>query len=754
MKKFGLILVFLGLFLSGCRDKDRFSAIELERKITAFESGSEQFSYEAEVTLDIKSNDFSDTIRETASGKFNQDLTYTEEVIGGVTIISIHTGRDTQIITLDPQDSIGGIQYYSETKITDYEEEMPEPIGVIRVNPKRIKLSKVENNVFTINGSLEDFIGEDLLEQLIQLYESQNIDSEGLKDSKIIVTITFEAEAMSLYYEMTLEIEEFTIDITTNVKTSYTTFNEIDVTDKTKYQVATSTNDIRIDIKDPILFYYHNNGVIGYQAYLEPGKYTYISNEVDEDYPVHLEILSNGNDRRPLYVWDSQGYNTNAFDQFFEVKEAGNYQIFIDYPKRNFEYSTQIIKLDYESDGLNEISYTATTSGEIDYQIEHAYDFISIEVPGTEEAFVRINHDENIRILADIRTIPKQSIGYTNSYVLLNDARVFYIYSTSGAFEGTLDIEILSMSHATTIDDVNINTLTEDFSDPINTSVPQFIKIEIDTFKTVQFEFDEILLEDNQITYQIKNSSGELMALSGNTITLIPGTYFFVSTNSRLMIYRLRMMDVPSDVTIIETTLASYQHLYGDLGEEHLRRGKYLRGTQWIMYHFEITKTTDVAFEDNFNQWLLNEDYEIISIYGLRDRMVYRLNPGHYYAATFFPSDVNEMYLPYDYLMRIYTFTGGKYDDSVNDFELVQLPIHYKLFYQNYQNDYDGFKFVLTERTSITLSNNTTDAILLKDGRLFKRNISIETYILEPGEYTFMCNYNKPTWEASAYKTP
>lgn len=754
MKKFGLILVLLSLFLTGCRDNDRFSAVELDRRITAFESGSEQFSYEVELVIDLTSEKSNETIRETSTGKFSRDLRYIEEVIGGETIVSIRNGRNTQIITLNPRDTMEGIQYYSETKITEYEEEMPAPIRVIRINTSKIKLTKVENNVFTISGSLEDFIGEDILEELVQLYESQNIDSDGLRDTKIIVTITFEEDSMTINYGMTLEVEDIIIDFTMNVETTHTSFDEIDVTDKSKYQIAISTDIIPIDIKDPISFFYHKNGAIGYQAYLEPGKYTYLSNVTDDE-PIHLEILSNEPIRRPLLVWESQGYHVDAFDQFFEVKEAGYYEIIIEYPKRNFLYSTQIVKLDYESDGLKEISYKVTTSGEVDYQIEHEYDFISIEVPGSEEVFVRIKHDENVRILADFRTIPKQSSGWTSSYVILVEARVFYIYSKSGAIEGTLDIEILPMSHANSMDDVNIKTLSEDFSDPVNTSLKQFIKIEIDTLKTVRFEFDEIWLEDNRITYQIKSSSGVPLSLFNHTITLIPGTYYFESTNSIIMIYRVRMIEIPQDVTIIETTLASYPHLYGDLSEEHFRRGKYLRGTQWIMYHFEVTQVTDVAFEDNYNQWLLNENHERISIYGLRAMTSYRLNPGHYYAVTFLPSDIDEMYLPYDYLMRIYTFTGGKYDDSVyNNYETVQLPIHYKLFYQNHQNDYDGFKFVLTERTSITLSNNTNDAILLKDGMLFKRNISIETYILEPGEYTFMCNYTKPTWEASASKTP
>ncbi|MDG0888332.1 hypothetical protein [Paracholeplasma manati] len=753
MKKIGLILAFFSLVLTGCQDKNGFSAAELERQITVFESGSEQFSYEAEFVMEITTDDFNDTIRETSSGKFNHDLSYTEEVIDGETIVSIQNGRDTQIITLDKRDIIEGIQYYSETKITEYEEEIPEPIGVIRINPSKIKLTKIENNVYTISGFLEDFIGEDILEELVQLYESRNIDSDGLKGTKIIVTITFEDDSMTINYDMTLEIEDIVIDFTMSVKTAYTSFEEIDVTDKSKYQIAISTDNIPIDIKDPISYYYHNNGAIGYQAYLEPGKYTYVSNDMNAEQPVHLEILSNGSDRRPLYVWDSEGYNTDAFDRFFEVKETGYYQIIIEYPKRNFLYSTQIIKLDYESDGLDDISYVVTTSGEIDYQIEHAYDFISIEVPGTEEVFVRINHDENIRILADIRTIPTQSIGWTSSYVVLDEARVFYIYSKYGANEGTLDIEVLPMAQASSIDDINIKTLSDVFSDPVNTSLKQFIKIEIDTLKTVRFEFDEILLEENRITYQIKSSSGSPMSLFNHTITFIPGQYYFESTNTTLMIYRVRMTEIPQDVTIIETVLASFPQLYGDLSEEHFKRGKYLRGTQWIMYHFELTQTTDVAFMDDYNQWLLNEEYERINIYGLRDMMTYRLNPGHYYAITFLPSGIDEMYLPYDYLMRIYTFTGGKNDDSVyNNFETIQLPIFYKTFNQNYINDYDGFKFILTERTDVTLSNNTSDAILLKNGALYKRNISIKTYTLEPGEYTFMCNFNKPTWEATAYK--
>lgn len=750
MKQKLVSLVVLVIFvLTGCKSINRFSAVELERKIMDFEQSSEQFSYESSIKITVSNGSREDTQSETLSGRFNRDLTYIEEIVNGGTRITIKKDTFTQVIEMHESNVMDGLQFYTETIIRD---EIDPEIGIVRINPNRVKLTKSKDNVFTITGSLKDFISEQELEELKVLYDSLNLDGDALEDSKIIVTMAFEDSSMVTTFDFELAMDDIKAKVEIRIETNQITFEEINIEDTSKYRLAfKNEGSVSIDINEPILFKYNQYATVKYEAFFEPGKYTYQSNAVEDNLLFYVNIFSDDAHRIPLRVIDEDILDYyNPYYRFFEIKEAGYYPIEIDYTVPNYEYQTQFTKLEYETDGFVEIDYSIQTSQEIEYEIEHIYDFISIEVPGNEETFVRITHDEHVSFLAHKGTIPNQSIGLTSSYVVLKEERVFYMYSKSGATSGTISIEVQPLTQAQSKDDPNIKTLDENFSDPLITSNKQVMKIEIATLNRIQFDFDIIIDSGNPIQYRITNSAGKILYTKNNQITLLPGTYYYESTNySGLLMYRIRLVDLEEDITLIETTLSPYNQLYGDYVEANHRKGKYVRDTEWIMYHFELTKITDVAFEDYNNQWLLNDRFEKVHIDGLFDLMSYRLNPGHYYAATFFPPEMSQANLPLNYTLEIFEFTGGKYDDSVYpNFKTLSIPLYYESFNRNYPNDFDGLNFILTEATTVSLMSSDWGAVLLKNGVTIYNNFETKTVLLQPGVYTFMCKTDDDKWTA------
>jgi len=231
------------------------------------------------------------------------------------------------------------------------------------------------------------------------------------------------------------------------------------------------------------------------------------------------------------------------------------------------------------------------------------------------------------------------------------------------------------------------------------------------------------------------------------SISLMPGNYYFETTNNYKSIYSIRAIvtDVVETVHQIDS-LKSYTQITGSaqLQPQYVGKIKYLG--EFIVYKFTLTETTDVAFYQNNTFEFYDSMNNRIDILNLSDRFVYRLKAGDYFVRVTYPSYYNESHFPVDYTLVLFKFTGGGADTSVYPF-IEEIPLGFQGMTStiDYSGDYDGYNFTLTETTRISIMSSYS-AKLLFNNRIIDYSVDHEEYTLEPGTYTIMCNTYQPTW--------
>jgi len=769
MRRLGVLIILLLFGLSGCKYVvGGVYFVEIEEKLTEFENGSSQFEVVTDLSLNIEYDGNEESINETVTANFQKDPFYAQMTYSDVTTLEYEDNDLVTHVTFDHHNQVNGIQLYEISQYTN--EPISNPLDDLDFDLSKVEIMKISGSHYRIKGNLYDFLPESTLEELETALVQSGLSKDDFEDTEIKMDFIFATGEFKYGLSLHFDIDDIVIDITFDFLFHYDTFVPIDIHDEDLFYPMTCSDETTlIDATKPILFTANEYYISQYNVYLEAGTYGFItSQEGDENNPLYLSISSRENGAEDLKVFADvySRYNNNPIniDRFYEIPTDGYYVIQAEYPLSDEPYITQLEKLQYETDGIKQTDLVISESGQYAYEIEHMYDFISIDFDIDSYTSVTLLDSQNNSVYLNNDNYGTYSSielnQYTIQFLLNEDNHKIYLHNPSGASEGVLTIGMEPFKHAVepsseTMLDMEPN-FTTDYIFSYYSYPDQYMALYVPEFKAYTFEY--LIIQGN-----LTNASGSLYTENGGLVSRIddgksvilqPGNYYYRSNDDFEGSYSIRY--VISDVSVTShtiTTLQSYDTLGGNLLEMPHFSGRIQYRDEYIIYLFSLDVETDIMFTNNEKFELYDSTQTCISL-GIRDSgyMVYRLQPGNYYVRVISPVTAEASNFPMDYIFHLCKFTGGGVDNSIYPyFDTIPFSHEFVTSTFDYSNDTDGYTFTLTETTDVHIYTNKT-AMLAKDGKIYRSSLNSDDYILPAGVYQILCTYYTGNWSLVIYE--
>lgn len=762
MKRLGVLIVLLLFGLSGCKYvAGGIYLTEIEQKLTEFENGSNQFELVTDLSLNVEYDGNEESMNETVIANFQKDPFYVQMTYNDITTLQYEDNDLVTNVTFDHHNQVNGIQLYEISQYTN--EPISDPLDDLDFDLSKVDIKKISGSHYRIKGLLYDFLPETTLEELENALIQSGLSKDDFEDTEIKMDFRFAAGEFKYGLSMHFDIDDIVIDITFDFSFHYDTFVLVDIHDEDLFYPMTCSDEFTlIDASKPILFTSDHYYMSQYNVYLEAGTYGFMTNqEDDENNSLYLSIFSRENPSEDLRVfadvYDRYGNNPLNIDRFYEIPTDGYYVISAEYPISNEPYITQLEKLQYETDGIKQTDLVISESGQYPYEIEHMYDFVSIDFDIDSYTVVTIFDSQNNYVYfkdGNYSTYSSVNFNYHLFQLLLNeDNHKIYLHNPSGASEGVLTIVIEPLKHAIEPNSETMLEMEPEFTTDYIYSYynypDQYMALNVTEFKKYTFEY---LIDDGDLANvygSLHTENGGLVSriYDGKSVILQPGNYYYQSSDGFEGFYSIRY--VVSDVSITSYTLdalQSYDKLYGNLFEIPHYSGTMQSEDEYIIYSFNLDVETDIMFTNSDLYQLYDSDQNCISL-GLRTAyMVYRLQPGDYYVRVMSPEDYDASNFPIDYLFHLNIFTGGGDDDSIYPyFETISFSHDFSTKTSNYPNDTDGYIFILDETTNVEIFTTKT-AILVKDGKIYDNSLYSDDYVLPAGTYQILCTSYTGEW--------
>ena len=759
MKRLGVLFALLLFFISGCQTSSDINT--LISKIDDFEQSGNQFEMILSVEVDITQNDQTESVSESVSVHIQIDPYYTSITSGNTTIVEIIEDDLLKTYTMDNTHIVNGKQLYS--KGTVLIDEIQDPFSDLEFDLSKVEVTEINRNEFQINGKLVDFMPESMMDDLKEVLMGSGISEEEINDISIELLFKFSRNSLEYDITMNFDLNDLELEIRVGVIFTKQSFELLDFDDTTKfYPMSSNETQDPIDISQPIVFTADNYHVTSYYAYFEAGKYGFYSNVDIEHHTIAVYDETGGASNLRVFKEEYNRYsnNTNNISRFYNIPTDGYYSISINYPPSPDPYIIEVRKIESVTDGTETPTLTVSESGIYNYEIESAYDFFSIDFDLENDAFVTII-DSNVNHLyynyANESYFHNIDIPEPGCILYMNETnQLVYLHNPNGPSTGTLTIEVTSIVHATSPDE-SMLFMKEQFNDElVVTGYPapiQYIAIEVTERKLYTFEFlmsSGDIEEVKGVLYRENRTF--VSGISNNrTVALMPGNYYFETSNDYDSIYSVRA--VISDIT--ETayhidSLQSHDVLYGNLSTYPQFNGDIENFGEFVVYYFSLSETTDIALgQSSITYELYDSTGNRIDIARLSDMFVYRLPAGDYSIIVIPPVYFTEDNFPMDYSLILFKFTGGGLDTSVYPFvEEITLGWGFTEATMDFTGDYDGYNFTLTKTETVYIYS-TERAILLQGNKILFSGIERKEVTLEAGTYTIMCNTYNPRWTFS-----
>ena len=758
MKKLCILIALLLFLLSGCQTSDIKA---LNSKLKDFENGANQYEFETIIEIDVTQNEQTKTVIDSMIGSVQKQPYYESVTSSNLTFVKIIEDDVLKRYTMNHNDVVNGIQLYSlETFALDSIEDQ---LISLQFDSSQFEVTKINRNEFKLTTKLGDIMSGEMIEDLKALLVESDITEEEINDIAIELLFKFNKNSFEFEMTMNLNLNDIELEIRINALYIHKNFEILDFDDSTKFYPMSSNETIKyIDINQPILFTADNYQVREYFAYFEAGKYGFYSNIEVEHHTIQVYGQSGDSTHLRVFknVYNRHILNTDNISRFYNIPTDGYYYIAIDYPPSPDPYIIEVRKIESVTDGTETPTLTVTESGIYNYEIESAYDFFSIDFDLRKDAIVTIKDSNNNQLYNNLvnesyfHTVNIPEPGIT----LYMDAtnRLVYLHNPNGSSIGSLTIDIMPLVHATSPDE-SMLLMKEQFNDElIVTGHPapiQYIAIEVTERKKYTFEFLMSSGDIEEVSGMLYKENGTLIGhiTDNRSVALIPGKYYFKTTNNYDSIYSVRtaISDVVETVHHIDS-LQSHNLLTGDLSSFPQFKGNIQYIGEYVLYYFILSKTTDIALrQDNVRYSLFDLNGNRIDIDNLSGMFVYRLQAGEYFIIVRPPIHSTESNYPIDYSLILFKFTGGGLDTSVYPF-VEEIPFGFtgKTSIMDYARDYDGYRFTLTETTTVSISSSD-NAILIRGHQIIYSQIENRELTLDAGTYTIMCNTNEPTWTVS-----
>ena len=758
MKRLGILFVLLLFFISGCQTSDIKA---LNSKLNDFENGANQYEFEITIEIDVTRNEQTETVVDSMIGSVQKEPYYESVRSNNLTFVMIVEDDVLKRYTMNHNDVVNGIQLYSlETFALDSIEDQ---LISLQFLSSQFEVTKINRNEFKLTTKLGDIMSGEMMEDLKALLVDSDITEEEINDIAIELLLKFNKNSFEFEMTMNLNLNDIELEIRINALFIHKSFELHDFDDSTKFYPMSSNETIdSIDISQPILFTTDNFQVTEYKAYFEAGKYGFYSNIETENHTIQVYGQSGDSTHLRVFrnVYNKHIFNTDNISRFYNIPIDGYYHIVIDYPPSPDPYIIEVRKIESVTDGTETPTLTVTESGIYNYEIESAYDFFSIDFDLDYDAFVTIKDSNNNQLYYNrvnesyFFTVSIPESGITH---YMKDAnQLVYLHNPNGSSIGTLTIDIIPLVHATSPDE-SMLLMSDQFSDElVVTGHPapiQYIAIEVTERKKYTFEFLMSSGDIEEVSGMLYKENGTLIGriTDNRSVALIPGKYYFKTSNDYDSIYNVRTVisDAVETVNHIDS-LQSHNLLTGDLSSFPQFNGNIQYIGEYVLYYFTLSETTDVALrQDNITYRLYDPNGNRIDIDNLSGMFVYRLHAGEYFIIVIPPMNSTESHFPIDYSLVLFMFTGSGSDTSVYPF-VEEIPFGFtgKTSTMDYTGDYDGYSFTLTETTTISISSSD-NAILIRGHQIIYSQIENRELTLEAGTYTIMCNTNEPTWTVS-----
>ena len=759
MKKISFLIVLLIFILSGCQTSSDIK--ELSSRINNFEDSGNQFEIEITIDIDVTQDEETESVTETMTGQVQIDPFYTSITSGDITVVEIINDDVLETYTMDSNYVVNGLQLY--TKETLLIESIDDPLSDLDFDFSEVEVTRININEFQIAGKLVEFMPESMMEDLKEVLIGSGISEEEIDDISIDMIFKFGNDTFEYDITMNFDINDVELEIHLSALFTKGSFEVLDFEDDTKfYPMSSNETQDSIDISQPIVFTADNYHVTSYYAYFEAGKYGFYSNVDIEHHTIAVYDETGGASNLLVFKEEYNRYynNTNNISRFYNIPADGYYFILIDYPVVDEPYIIEVRKIESITDGTESPTLTVTESGVFNYEIESAYDFYSIHFDLNQGAIIRIKDSNDNQLYFNQANEPyfwTVEIPETGIEYYVSDAnQIAYLHNPNGPSNGTLTIDVIPIVHATSPDEPMLQ-ISDQFSDELIITgylIPiQYIAFEVTEKKQYTFEF---LMSSGDIEEAgggiYKEDGTAVQGVANNqSVPLMPGNYYYVSSNYQESIYSIRY--VISDV--IETShhidsIQSHAVLTGNLFSYPQYTGTIMHLDEYIVYYFTLLETTDITFYQKDKMFELydssNNRIDIANISGL---FVYRLDAGDYYITVSHPDYYTEYNFPVDYSLILFKFTGGGEDISVYPFvQEITLGWGFNEATMDYTGDYDGFNFTLTKTEKVSIYSTDT-AILLKGNRIWYSSVDRKEVTLEAGTYTIMCKTHNSKWTVS-----
>lgn len=731
---------------------------ELEQKIYHFESQSNQYEIEMKVDINITRNNRLETHNSIIIMQTQVDPFYTVMTSGDITTVSIVQDNELHTYTMNRKQVVNGLQLFDESIL--HMDEIDNSLSTIGFDLNNVNVTKVNKDEFIISGKIIDFMPVTMKKDLKDMLIESGLSEKEFNDMTIEVNLVFNNESLTYVIHIDFNINDIELSLNLEVVLTYDSFEMIDFTDNTTY-FPISSHGLRfpIDISKPIVFTSDTFYITSYCAYIEAGKYGVYRNNKDVQY-FSINLSSQNKDKTLFRVFNEEynrfQENPDNIKNFFYIPTDGYYNISIQYPLASEPYIIELRKIEPVTDGIEQIDFVVTESDVFNYEIESMYDFVSFRFDLDIKALVIINDSNNNHLYWNKADEPlfssfKISLGGNYRYVTEENS-IFYLHSPNGFSSGTLTIEVIPIVHAILPDESMLN-IGDQFSDDFLVTgyqLPiQYIGIEVTERKQYTFEFLMMsgTLSDVKGSLYKVDGIGSKSIGHNDSVNLMPGFYYFKSSNTHASIYSVRT--VIKD--IVETAhqidfLQSYDQFVGSPQQQPKFLGSINHLGEFVIYYFTLDETKDIMFFQDSKFELYDSMSNRIDIINQSERFIYRLEAGDYFIVVTYPDYYTESNFPVNYTLILYEFTGGGQDTSVYPFnEVIPFGHSGKTSTRDYDGDYDGYTFTLTKAYKTTIISSY-DAVLIKDNRIIKRSIVKEDLILDAGTYIVMCKTYQPTW--------
>jgi len=757
MRKLGFMIVLILFLLSGCQSSSE-SINELSSRMSDFENKGNQFKIEMTIDLDITQNNQKESVKESITVLTQKDPYYVEFTAGDIKEVQYIHNNSLRTYTLDNSFVVNGLQLYEVNSVSL--DSIDNPLDNLEFDLSKVEVKKITRNRYKINGKLDDFMPESMKKDLKDVLIGSGISEEEFNDISIEMLFKFTKDTFEYVISMDFDILDIKLEIVMSAVCSHHSFQLLDLGDDTKfYPMSSRESEIPIDINKPIVFTNNKYYISQYYAYFEAGNYGVYTNHLEEEYH-HIQISSNDFDTSQLRVFKDvyNWYENNPrnIQHFYSIPTDGYYTITIDYPISSEPYILEVSKIESETDGIETTSYIVSENGLFDYEIESAYDFISFDFDLTTNAYISIvDSNQNMLYFESANPpyftsvqLPPEGFSYFTTTI----NPIVYLHNPNGASSGVVTIEITPVVHAMNPDD-SMLMMSDQFTDELMVTdehIPnQFIAFEVTERKRYTFEYlmSSGDIEDGKGALFRSNGTFVCSIKNNHSISLIPGSYYYRSSNHYDTVYSIRyqVSDFIGTTHQIDS-LQSYDKLTGNLFSFPRYEGQIQHLGEFIEYKFTLFHTTDVLFYQNERFELYDSMNNRVDILQQVNKFVYRLQPGDYFVTVNPPSYYTADNFPVDYLLILYEFTGGGADTSVYPF-VEEVPIGFYLTEStmDYTGDYDGYNFTL-EKTSTVHIFSTETAQLIRNNRIIYSNVGGGQITLEAGTYTIMCRSYEPIW--------